>query len=93
MGDPPISFHTMGYPSGVGGGGLLVLNDLVIRNIERGFFDRCFDCIVVCLPCAKVGDIMRCLVKLKNSAGLESAVVVHVGTSDIGKCNCVVLGK
>nr|GFB50161.1 hypothetical protein [Tanacetum cinerariifolium] len=63
----------------------------IIRNIERGVCDGCEDRMVTCLPGAKVADVTSRLDRLVESAGEEVAVVVHVGTNDVGKCSRAVL--
>ena len=61
------------------------MGDSIVRNIERGVCDGCDDRMVTCLPGAKVADITSRLDRLVESAGEEVAVVVHVGTNDVGK--------
>ncbi|XP_053160636.1 uncharacterized protein LOC128348917 [Hemicordylus capensis] len=87
--DEPISSRTGDTP--LGGGGLLVVGDSIIRGIERWVCDPRVDRTVTCLPGAKVADIMQCLDRLLGSAGEETVVVVHVGTNDVGKCSREVL--
>lgn len=49
--------------------------------------------MVTCLSGAKVADIMGCLDRLIDSAGEVSAIMVHLGTSDIEKCCLVVINE
>ena len=46
---------------------------------------------MICLPGAKVTDITSHLDRLVESPGDEVAVVVHVGTNNMGKCSREVL--
>lgn len=56
------------------------MRDLIIRNIKSWVCFGCDDCIVICQPCAKVMDILHYVIWLVASMGLESSVVVHVGS-------------
>lgn len=64
MGDGPVSLDTEDSSHGLGGGGVLVVGDLINRNIESGFCDRNFDCMMTCLPGAEIVEITHSLDRL-----------------------------
>lgn len=55
------------------GRGLLVVENSIVKNIEKGVCDRCEDCMVTCLLGAKTADITPCPYRLVESAGEEVA--------------------
>ena len=64
----------------------VIVGDSIIRHVDSWVAGGREDRLVTCLPGAKVADLTRHLDKVLDSAGEESAVLVHVGTNDIGKC-------
>lgn len=86
-----VSFRIKEPTLGGAGGRLLVVGDSILRQVDSWVAKPRSDRMVTCLPGAKVADITRVIDRLVDSAGEESAVVVHVGTNDVGKCSREVL--
>ena len=76
---------------GEGGRALLIVGNLIVRNMEQRVCDSYEDHTMTCLPGVKLLDITSHLDRLVESAQHKVAVVVYVSTNNVGKCNQEVL--
>lgn len=66
--------------------GMVVVGNSIIRNIERLVCNRDPQAhIVCCLPGTRVKDVTLRVDKLLARAGENPVIIIHAGTSDVGK--------
>lgn len=70
-------------------GRILILGDLIARNVESGICLGHGDSMVTCLPIGKAKDIACHAPSLGDNAEGLGTVMVHVRNTDVGKCSQV----